>query len=67
MSHVPYARTFNHYIAQARADLEGATAMGTSSPSTLAMLFQMVFELAVRDVALRLETDRVHDRARAQP
>ncbi|MBI3206694.1 MAG: hypothetical protein HYZ29_34485 [Myxococcales bacterium] len=41
------------YIAQARADLDGARAMGTSSPSTLAMLFQMVFEKCAKAALLQ--------------
>jgi hypothetical protein len=32
------------YLEQAPADLAGARAMGSASPSTVAMLWQMVFE-----------------------
>lgn len=41
------------YLEQARVDLAGAAAMGASSPSTLAMLIQMVFEKYAKAVFLR--------------
>jgi hypothetical protein len=41
------------YLAQARADLAGARAMGSASPSTLAMLLQMVFEKYAKAALLR--------------
>lgn len=41
------------YLAQARADLKGAQAVGTASPSTLAMLLQMVFEKFAKAALLR--------------
>ena len=41
------------YLHQARADLAGARAMGPASPSTLAMLWQMVFEKFAKAALLR--------------
>jgi hypothetical protein len=41
------------YLAQASVDLAGANAMGASSPSTLAMLLQMVFEKCAKATLLR--------------
>jgi hypothetical protein len=41
------------YLEQARADLRGMTAMGSVSPSTLAMLCQMVFEKLAKAALLR--------------
>jgi hypothetical protein len=41
------------YLEQARADLAGAQAVSGSSPSTLAMLVQMVFEKYAKAVLLR--------------
>ena len=33
------------YLEQARADLRGVRALGSASPSTLAMLLRMVFDM----------------------
>jgi len=41
------------YLGQARADLAGARAMAAASPSTLAMLWQMVFEKFAKAALLR--------------
>jgi len=41
------------YLAQARADLAGARAMGGASPSTFAMVIQMVFEKYAKAALLR--------------
>lgn len=41
------------YVGQARADLAGARAMGAASPSTLAMVRQMVFEKFAKAALLR--------------
>ncbi|KYG06526.1 hypothetical protein BE21_34225 [Sorangium cellulosum] len=41
------------YLAQARADLKGAQAIGAASPSTFAMLLQMVFEKFAKAALLR--------------
>jgi Fe-S-cluster formation regulator IscX/YfhJ len=41
------------YLEQARADLLGAKAIGTASPSTAAMLWQMVFEKFAKAALLR--------------
>jgi hypothetical protein len=44
------------YLEQARADLRGVRAMGSASPSTLAMLLQMVFEKYAKAALLRQRT-----------
>ena len=41
------------YLAQARADLEGAWALGGTAPSVFAMLLQMVFEKLAKAALLR--------------
>jgi hypothetical protein len=40
-------------LEQARADLAGARAIGGASPSTLAMVIQMVFEKVAKAALLR--------------
>jgi len=41
------------YLAQARADLEGAKSLGGAAPSVFAMLLQMVFEKLAKAALLR--------------
>jgi len=41
------------YLAQARADLEGARLVGAAAPSVFAMLMQMVFEKFAKAALLR--------------
>jgi hypothetical protein len=43
----------NAYLAQARADLEGAHLVGAAVPSVFAMLMQMVFEKFAKAALLR--------------